>query len=140
MTFYYGMISGSGSFPRGPGDPARRQSVPPVPLVHFNLGCGWDSDGSYADWYAGHEMGHSLGRAHPAASAALCGNSASDNSYPYPNGQIGPNGGSMEGFDRRPTTDCAPYLPRHNVERCRGLLLQQPVDQRLHLHRRTTIT
>lgn len=25
----------------------------------------WDPDGSYGDWYAGHEIGHTLGRAHP---------------------------------------------------------------------------
>lgn len=25
----------------------------------------WDTDGSYGDWYAGHEIGHTLGRAHP---------------------------------------------------------------------------
>ncbi|HRW08008.1 MAG TPA: hypothetical protein P5121_23060, partial [Caldilineaceae bacterium] len=99
--FYYGMISdGSGNFPRGQAIYSKTSVGPSgTPCSPFNLGCGWDSDGSYADWYAGHEMGHSLGRAHPTASAALCGNSASDNSYPYPNGHIGPNDGSMEGFD-----------------------------------------
>ncbi|MEZ4861745.1 MAG: hypothetical protein R3C14_10570 [Caldilineaceae bacterium] len=99
--FYYGMISdGSGNFPRGQALYSKTSVGPAgTPCSPFNLGCGWDTDGSYADWYAGHEMGHSLGRAHPSASAALCGNSASDPSYPYPNGQIGPNDGSMEGFD-----------------------------------------
>lgn len=99
--FYYGMISdSSGNFPRGQALYSKTSVGPSgTPCSPFNLGCGWDTDGSYADWYAGHEMGHSLGRAHPTASAALCGNSASDNSYPYPNGQIGPNDGSMEGFD-----------------------------------------
>ncbi len=103
-AFYYGMISdGSNNFPRGQAR-FNKTSVGPsgTPCSPFNLGCGWDTDGSYADWYAGHEMGHSLGRAHPTPSAATCGNSASDNSYPYPGGQIGPSDGtlsSMEGFD-----------------------------------------
>ncbi|MFN8446591.1 MAG: hypothetical protein U0175_37715 [Caldilineaceae bacterium] len=99
--FYYGMIAdGSGNFPRGQALYAKTSVGPSgTPCSPFNLGCGWDTDGSYADWYAGHEMGHSLGRAHPSASAALCGNSASDPGYPYPNGHIGPNNGSMEGFD-----------------------------------------
>ena len=25
---------------------------------------GWDFDGSYADWYSGHEVGHAFGRPH----------------------------------------------------------------------------
>jgi hypothetical protein len=92
--FYYGMISDGAAFPRGQAMYSKT-SVGPAGSGTW----GWDTDGSYADWYAGHEMGHSLGRAHPTASAATCGNSASDNSYPYPGGQIGPNDGSMEGFD-----------------------------------------
>ncbi len=92
--FYYGMISDGAAFPRGQAMYSKT-SVGPSGSGTW----GWDTDGSYADWYAGHEMGHTLGRAHPTASAATCGNSASDNSYPYPGGQIGPNDGSMEGFD-----------------------------------------
>jgi len=30
---------------------------------------GWDNDGSYADWYGGHELGHTFGRHH----AVFCG-------------------------------------------------------------------
>ncbi|HEU5014035.1 MAG TPA: hypothetical protein VFT66_16050 [Roseiflexaceae bacterium] len=92
--FYYGMIADGAAFPRGQAM-YNKTSVGPAGSGTW----GWDTDGSYADWYAGHEMGHTLGRAHPTASAATCGNSASDNNYPYPGGQIGPNDGSMEGFD-----------------------------------------
>ncbi len=94
--FMYGMISdAAGIVPRGQACCGTGVSTGPAGSGTW----GWDFDGSYADWYAGHEIGHTLGRAHPSASAALCGNSASDNSYPYPNGQIGPNTGAMEGFD-----------------------------------------
>ncbi len=77
------------------------------------MGSGWDTDGSYADWYAAHEIGHSLGRAHPNAGSdnpatgnttENCGHSRSDPGYPYGNtttsrAPIGPADGSMEGFD-----------------------------------------
>lgn len=94
--FMYGMISdAAGIFPRGQACCGTNVSSGPAGSGTW----GWDYDGSYADWYAGHEIGHTLGRAHPTSSAALCGNSASDNSYPYPNGQIGPSNGILEGFD-----------------------------------------
>jgi hypothetical protein len=56
----------------------------------------WDFDGSYADWYSGHEIGHSQGRAHPT-SGNWCGHSADDPDYPWPNAQIGDE--SYRGFD-----------------------------------------
>lgn len=94
--FMYGMISdAAGIFPRGQACCGTNVSSGPSGSGTW----GWDTDGSYADWYAGHEIGHTLGRSHPASSAALCGNSADDHSYPYPNGQIGPNSGVLEGFD-----------------------------------------
>ena len=37
----------------------------------------WDNDGSYADFYAGHELGHTYGREHPGACEAN-----EDNEYP----------------------------------------------------------
>jgi hypothetical protein len=45
----------------------------------------WDTDGSFGDWYAGHEIGHTLGTWH-----APCGvDSPPWEHYPYPNGVIG---------------------------------------------------
>jgi hypothetical protein len=57
---------------------------------------GWDNDGSYGDWYMGHEVGHNVGRGHPSQGNA-CGHSASDPSFPYANAAIGT--GDMWGFD-----------------------------------------
>ena len=57
---------------------------------------GWDFDGSYGDWYTGHELGHTFGRFHPG----FCtGNSADDPQFPYPNGQISPADGEYVGLD-----------------------------------------
>ncbi|NJN53888.1 MAG: hypothetical protein HC804_03495, partial [Anaerolineae bacterium] len=57
---------------------------------------GWDNDGSYGDWYMGHEVGHNVGRAHPSQGNS-CGHSASDPNFPYTNAAIGTGG--MWGFD-----------------------------------------
>lgn len=57
---------------------------------------GWDNDGSYGDWYMGHEVGHNVGRDHPSQGNS-CGHSASDPGFPYANAAIGT--GSMWGFD-----------------------------------------
>ncbi len=67
---------------------------------------GWDNDGSYGDWYMGHEVGHNVGRAHPSPASddpatentvEGCGHSRSDPNFPYANAAIGT--GSMWGFD-----------------------------------------
>ena len=72
-THYYGLVSdGDGSFfMRGlasgiPGtaDPSTVASGP----TGVNT-WGWDTDGSYGDWYTGHELGHTFGRFH----AEFCG-------------------------------------------------------------------
>lgn len=57
---------------------------------------GWDNDGSYGDWYMGHEVGHNVGRGHPSQGNS-CGHSASDDNFPYTNAAIGTGG--MWGFD-----------------------------------------
>ena len=51
---------------------------------------GWDNDGSYGDWYAGHEIGHGYGQCH----SGFCRGQGKDTSahcttYPYPGGNIG---------------------------------------------------
>jgi hypothetical protein len=107
-NFYYGMIDDGAKFPRGQAIYSQT-SVGPSGSGDW----GWDFDGSYADWYAGHEIGHSLGRAHPNAgsdnpatenTSENCGHSRSDPGFPYGNtssaaAPIGPASGSMEGFD-----------------------------------------
>ena len=49
----------------------------------------WDRDGSYADWYAGHEIGHGYGQCHPGACGEPVGSGAHCGTYPYPSGRIG---------------------------------------------------
>ena len=41
-----------------------------IPGDTTSLGSGWDVDNSYGDWYMGHEVGHTLGRAHPLPGVA----------------------------------------------------------------------
>ncbi len=58
---------------------------------------GWDFDGTYGDWYGGHELGHTYGRGH----ANFCGAEFGP-SYPYPDGRISADltgNGAVYGFD-----------------------------------------
>jgi hypothetical protein len=88
---YYGMVDDGGGFMRGKsaGIPA---SIASGPTGSGNW--GWDFDGSYGDWYGGHEIGHTRGRYH----AEFCG-AGGGRSYPYPDGRIGPADNSFYGFD-----------------------------------------
>ena len=64
-------------------------------------GCGdnyvWDKDGSYADFYAGHEIGHTFLRKHPG----LCDQSRRDDDLPpaFKDGYISDKTGGYVGFD-----------------------------------------
>lgn len=89
-------------FPRGSqrGDTANG----PVGIPGGSL--KWDTDGSYADWYAAHEIAHILGRDHPTPNGdpdvdddtpVGCGHSQDDDDYPYPDALIG--NGEPWGFD-----------------------------------------
>jgi hypothetical protein len=97
-THYYGMVSDGGFFMRGcaagiPGTPAPATvaSGPTGPATW-----GWDTDGSYGDWYGGHELGHTFGRLHPG----FCGETQDDlEGYPYDSGQLGSSDASFAGFD-----------------------------------------
>jgi hypothetical protein len=85
-THYYGMVADGGGFMRGsaagiPGaaDPSIVASGPTGSATW-----GWDFDGSYGDWYGGHELGHTFGRFHPG----FCGESHDDPAYPFAAGQL----------------------------------------------------
>ncbi len=96
-THYYGMVSDAGFFMRGsaagiPGTPDP-STVASGPTGSANW--GWDNDGSYGDWYGGHELGHTFGRFHPG----FCGESHDDPSYPFTAGQLASNDDSFCGFD-----------------------------------------
>ena len=97
-THYYGLVSdGNGSFfMRGlasgiPGtaDPSTVASGP----TGVNT-WGWDTDGSYGDWYTGHELGHTFGRFH----VEFCG-AGGGAPYPFTNGQLSNADGAFVGFD-----------------------------------------
>ena len=95
-THYYGLVSDGGFFMRGcaavPGapDPTAIGSGPTGPATW-----GWDFDGSYGDWYTGHELGHTLGRKHPG----FCGETHDDPAYPFPAGQLADADNAFVGFD-----------------------------------------
>jgi hypothetical protein len=97
-THYYGLVSDGGFFMRGSAagipatpDPSVVAAGPAGPASW-----GWDFDGSYADWYAGHELGHTFGRLHPGNCR---GESRDDTAYPYANGQLADSDSSFYGFD-----------------------------------------
>jgi hypothetical protein len=94
-THYYGMVADGGFFMRGlaSGIPAT-----PDPGVVASGPTGpnwsWDTDGSYGDWYGGHEIGHTMGRSH----AEFCGASGGT-PYPFPNGQLSDADDAFVGLD-----------------------------------------
>jgi hypothetical protein len=96
-THYYGMVSDGGGFMRGsaagiPGTPDP-STVASGPTGSNNW--GWDNDGSYGDWYGGHELGHTFGRFHPG----FCGESHDDPSYPFTAGQLADADDAFVGID-----------------------------------------
>jgi hypothetical protein len=110
-THYYGLVSNGGGFMRGCSavpaspDPTSVGSGPtgspsgpgPVPV-----NVSGDTDASFGDWYGGHEIAHTFGRNHPG----FCnGNSASDPSFPNPNGQLSDNNGTDTGLDTGDSTN-----------------------------------
>jgi hypothetical protein len=97
-THYYGLVSDGGFFMRGCAagipstpDPSTVASGPTGPGTW-----GWDTDGSYGDWYGGHELGHTFGRFHPG----FCrGESHDDPAYPFADGQLANTDDAFVGFD-----------------------------------------
>ncbi len=92
-----------GFFPRGSqwGDTITGPAAVPV-----RGNWSWDVDGTIADWYAGHEIAHFLGRDHPTPNGdpepdedpkKRCGHSQSDDDFPYADARIGV--GDLFGFD-----------------------------------------
>lgn len=96
-THYYGLVSDGGFFMRGCAgvpatpNPSAVGSGPTGPASW-----GWDFDGTYGDWYGGHELGHTFGRLHPG----FCGETQDDLArYPFANGQLASSASSFVGFD-----------------------------------------
>ncbi len=96
-TRYYGVVadsdnSGDGFFMRGCSNIGGRFGSGPAGSGTF----GWDNDGSYADWYGGHEIGHMFDRLHPVGG---CDDSDDDDHFPYLGGQIGNTTFDNQGID-----------------------------------------
>jgi hypothetical protein len=95
-THYYGLVSDGGFFMRGCAgvpstpDPSAVGSGPTGPATW-----GWDFDGTYGDWYTGHELGHTFGRKHPG----FCGETHDDPAYPFVAGQLSNADDAYVGFD-----------------------------------------
>lgn len=97
LTHYYGMVSDGGFRMRGCAAAIPKTPAPDtVASGRSGPRNSWDSDGSYGDWYGGHELGHTFGRRHPG----FCGETKDDlANYPYDNGQLGSSDASFAGFD-----------------------------------------
>ena len=114
-THYIGLVSNQGGYMRGcattpaVADPTATASgpsgAPGGPRVPSNS--GGDPDASFADWYGGHELGHTFGRDHPN----ICGTPAPyDAGFPYANGQISAaSETSAVGLDVGDTVNIAPF-------------------------------
>jgi hypothetical protein len=97
-THYYGLVADNdaANFMRGlaSGIPttADASAVASGPCGGSTF--GWDADGSYGDWYTGHELGHTFGRFH----AEFCG-AGGGAAYPFTDGQLSNADGAFVGFD-----------------------------------------
>jgi len=108
-TTYYGLIAG-GSEQRG---------NPPVTVSYFPRGQDGGKNGAgpagngYLGWYAGHEVGHSVGLGHPATASAAqeCGIKGGDATPNYPHAHIGSNDDAtnVEGFLDTPSYNYPRY-------------------------------
>lgn len=100
---YYGMVNDGGGFMRG------KAAGIPGTIASGPTGSGrfaWDTDGSYGDWYGGHEIAHTRGRYH----AEFCG-AGGGVAYPYSSGRISPTTSgptALYGFDIRNQTIYGP--------------------------------
>lgn len=100
-THYVGLVSDNGGrdFMRGRAFRVADQPQPNTP-ASSPAGVGgfrfpWDTDASYADWYATHELSHTLGCLHPGFPPDQPDD---DPEFPYPQGQIS-DGDRYVGFD-----------------------------------------
>ena len=103
-THYYGLVSNGEGFMRGLASGIPNQPNPAtVASGPTGPSWGWDTDGSFGDWYTGHELGHTLGRFH----AEFCG-AGGGRPYPFDNGQLSNADEEFVGFDYGDTDNNIP--------------------------------
>ena len=113
-THYVALVINAGGFMRGcaSGVPDNPDTTVVASSPTGDTGFGarptnvvGDTDGSFGDWYGGHELAHQFGRAHPG----FCnGNSSDDGNFPNPNGQISDNLQTHVGLDKGDTVNAVP--------------------------------
>ena len=91
-TRFYGIVSDAGGFMRGCADIGGTVASGPSGSNNW----GWDNDGTYNDWYGGHELAHTFNRLHPDGG---CKDSDDDDGFPYSGGLIGGPQGDNIGVD-----------------------------------------
>ncbi len=103
-THYYGLIPDDIGFIPGCSSGIPQQPDPTVVAsgpsgiprrISDTLDFSWDTDGSYAGWYAGHELAHTFGRYHPG----FCNQGINDSGFPYSNGHLSDSDDKYVGFD-----------------------------------------
>lgn len=114
-THYLGLVSDQGDTMRGcavsspaTADPTVVASGPSGAPTDSKVpvNSAGDTDASFADFYSGHELGHTFGRQHPG----FCNNNSKDDpSFPYPNGQI--SDGTDESFAGLDVGDATNSIP-----------------------------
>jgi hypothetical protein len=110
-THYVALVINAGGFMRGcaSGVPDSPDTTVVASSPTGNTASGprpngvlGDTDGSFGDWYGGHELAHQFGRAHPG----FCNNNShDDDSFPNPNGQISDNLQTYVGLDKGDTAN-----------------------------------
>ena len=98
-THYYGMVYDARDFFMRGSASALPDTPDPTAVASGPTGDpegGWDTDGSYGDWYGGHELAHTFGRLHPG----FCdGNTDDDAEFPFTDGQLSNSNAAFVGFD-----------------------------------------
>ena len=98
-TYYYAAVIDPEFFIQGSAATDYGVAIGPVGDPKSASGQGWDTDATYGDWIAGHEVGHLIGRKHVACPGTNPDNTAA---YPHKDGKISPTttgDSAIYGFD-----------------------------------------
>lgn len=106
-TRYYGMAMNTGGFMRGQGQ--RPGTIASGPTGSSTS--GWDTDGSFGDWYGAHELGHNYDQRHTrGVNPPTCGGGNCSSSACGPWGVCGCEAGAVVHYsngDISPTQDAS---------------------------------